>query len=243
MPDGALMGKEAGMHASLDRVDGSGQEPDGRMKYIQTDHRTPDEIARDRHVSVIFAIVRLRNARIYSWKETFNPLVIYSFPKGPAPPDFLREAIAAADAELQLDTEPVPFTGTRREITELLDEATAAIAAEAAKARGAALDMALLTQFEDELGAATPDKDTDEDAYWRAVVTLAAIAAEIIRGMLGGGWASAQAGSVPFVLVSGGLQINCFNKAVQFLEDPVGGGDSLRAFIYAAEDAAARSRR
>jgi hypothetical protein len=112
------------MYASLDRVDIVAQRDDGRKEYWQTDHRTAEEIERQRALSVLFALVRILNP---GRGDEAEPVMVYS--AAHPPPEFLLQALRAAGALLTVGDalEPKPVQGS----------------AAAAEARGAFLGRAI----------------------------------------------------------------------------------------------------
>src|SRR3954471_22529324 len=106
------------MFSSLDRADivlkpGA----DGRQQYVQTDHRTPEEVEQEPELSVLFAVVRILNpkrAAALEGQGALEPAVTYSAQDGP--PEFLRRAIRAAGGLLTVGsgTRPEPDEGGAR---------------------------------------------------------------------------------------------------------------------------------
>jgi hypothetical protein len=95
------------MYASLDRIDLVIQRDDGRKEYWQTDHRTAEEVERQRPLSILFALVRIMNPRR---GDEADPVMVYS--AAHPPPEFLLAALRAAGALLTvgdaLEPKPVP---------------------------------------------------------------------------------------------------------------------------------------
>jgi len=61
------------MYSSLDRVDILlAPDADGHPRYVQTDHRTAEEVEEEPALSILFAVVRLLNPR--RMVLTVNPL-------------------------------------------------------------------------------------------------------------------------------------------------------------------------
>src|SRR5437879_1072282 len=83
------------MFSSLDRIDiiTTGA-------YVQTDHRTADEIEREPELSVLFAIVRVLNPTRVEPADSAKPVVYVAQNQ---PPEFLRHAIRAAGGRLAID--------------------------------------------------------------------------------------------------------------------------------------------
>lgn len=100
------------MYASLDRIDIVMQRDDGRKEYWQTDHRTAEEVERQRPLSILFALVRILNPRR---GDEADPVMVYS--AAHPPPEFLLQALRAAGALLTVgdELEPKPVPGPARE--------------------------------------------------------------------------------------------------------------------------------
>ncbi len=198
------------MFSSLDRVDLVYAGPDGRVRWLQSDHRRPAQIEAEAELSLLFAVIRLSDPRRDFPSECEPPVLEYRCQH--MPPEFLRAAIAGAGAELVVDA-PVPHDGIAPDPESLARLAFTALAARVARERGVPCDLAGLARLEREQPTLThdaepPDDDGahahDEVTYWRAVVQLAAFAGEVLRTTLGGAWhldLGEQAGVLPFVFI------------------------------------------
>ena len=89
------------MYASLDRIDVISMGEDGRPWYIQTDHRSADEIAQAPELSTIFAVLRILNAQRLA--DSRGEQARISYVLSSPPPAFFIPVIAAAGGELQRD--------------------------------------------------------------------------------------------------------------------------------------------
>jgi hypothetical protein len=93
--------------SSLDRIDiVLTRGPDGRRRYVQTDHRTADEIEQEPALSTLFALVRVLNPKRTIEAGSPEPDVAYSV-RDP-PPVFLRRAIRAAGGRVVVGLDEVP---------------------------------------------------------------------------------------------------------------------------------------
>jgi hypothetical protein len=74
--DAAECGR-VGVFSSLDRVDIVLKPgPDGRKQFVQTDHRTAQEIEQEPELSVLFALIRILNPRRMADAGSPEPVVI-----------------------------------------------------------------------------------------------------------------------------------------------------------------------
>lgn len=188
------------MFSSLDRVDLVYTGPDGRTRWLQSDHRRPAEVEAEAELSLIFALIRLLDPRRDFPPDGEAPVLEYRCQH--MPPTFLRVAIASAGAELFVDA-PVPFDGVAPDPEGLARLALAALADRVARAGGVTCDLAGLAglaQLQREQPTLAPD--ADEVSHWRAVVQLAAFTGEVLRTHAGGHWTlsvGANAGVFPFM--------------------------------------------
>jgi len=183
--------------SSLDRVDLVYTAPDGRTRWLQSDHRRPAEVEAEAELSLIFALIRLLDPRRDFPPDGDPPVLEYRCQH--MPPTSLCVAIASAGAVLFVDA-PVPFDGVAPDPEGLARLAFAALATRVAHACGLACDLAGLAQLERD--QPTLAQDTDEVSYWRAVVQLAAFTGEVLRTHAGGRWilnVGADAGVFPFM--------------------------------------------
>ncbi|HEY0132988.1 MAG TPA: hypothetical protein VGB85_02875, partial [Nannocystis sp.] len=133
--------------SSLDRVDLVYTGPDGRVRWLQSDHRRPAQIESEAELSLIFALLRLTDPRRDFPEGEPSPVLEYRCQH--MPPAFLRAAIAAAGAELVVDG-PVPFEDVAPDPALLLRLGLAALADRVARERELACDLAGLEQLERE---------------------------------------------------------------------------------------------
>lgn len=227
------------MFSSLDRVDIAYTDPEGRTRWLQSDHRRPAEIEAEAELSLLFALIRVLNPRRDFPDDEPEPVLEYRCQH--PPPGFIAAAVAGAGAELVVDG-PVPYREDAPDPEVLADLGFAALAARVAGERGVACDpdgLRSLAQQQPRLAL-----EDDEIAHWRAVLSLAAVAGEVLRARAGGRWAlHPRAGVLPFVFLLGperaSVVVDPLGAAIDHLEN---GADALQltALISAAEQVAPR---
>lgn len=186
------------MFCSLDRVDLAYVGDDGRLRWLQSDHRRPAQIEAEAELSLLFALIRLIDPRRSFPADAASPVLEYRCQH--MPPAFLRAAIASAGAELWVDA-AVPYTDPVPDPETLARLAFTALAARIAGERGLARDRDGLATLERTLPVVDPEGD--ELAYWRTVVQLAAFTGEVLRATTSGEWhLHPDAGVLPFVLIT-----------------------------------------
>jgi len=216
--------------SSLDRADivlKSG--PDGRGQFVQTDHRTADEIEQERELSSLFALIRVLNPKRMGEPGSLEPVVLYSAQE--RPPEFLRRVIHAAGGRLVVgdSLEPEAWDGQPLPLEEVVESAFADLAQVVAAEYGVAVDMGGLKSIEDKLAESAGDLEEDEFAYWSAVLKLGCFGGEVIRAANGGRWTVTDSGTLPLSLMTrfegGEATVNPLGKAIKRFND--GEGDSL----------------
>lgn len=218
--------------SSLDRVDIVYTDLEGRGHWLQSDHRSPDAIAAEGELSLLFALIRVLNPRRDFPEDEPEPVLEYRCQH--LPPDFMRAAIASAGAELVVD-EVVPYDAEAPDAETLADLGFVALATRILAERDLPCDITSLELLEREQPQLT--READEIGYWRAVVSLAAVAGEVLRAEAGGRWAlHPSAGTLPFVFLLGPesspIVVNPLGKAIKRLEN--GDDDSLAALVTVA---------
>jgi hypothetical protein len=186
------------MYSSLHKIDVTASTPNGPL-YVQTDHRSADEIAAEPEISTLFALTRILLARAHGAKQPGPaPTIVYA--SIGEVPDFLVEVLASAGARLT-----VGDTKEHRELAAvdiapatLADRAFAALAARVQRRVGLGDPAVALKALEAETLADPPDAEEDEISYWTRVLELAAVVAEIIRARRGGHWIESEAADIPF---------------------------------------------
>jgi hypothetical protein len=206
------------MFSSLDRADIVLKPTDGRKQYVQTDHRTPEEMEEEPELSVLFALVRVLNPKRMAEKGEPEPVVLYEAMH--RPPDFLCRAIRAAGGRLSVgrNPQPVPDAGTPP-LEEVIESAFTGLAPRVAAEHGVELSLTGLEVVERNLAGTAPDAEEDEFAYWSAVLKLGTFAGELIRAAKGGRWVVVDTGTLPLALTTtyegSEATVNPLGKAVK----------------------------
>jgi hypothetical protein len=208
------------MYSSLHKIDFAAKSPNGPL-YVQTDHRSADEIAAEPEISTLFALTRILLARAHGAKQPGPaPTIVYASPG--EVPSFLVEVLASAGARLS-----VGDIKDHRELAAvdiapatLADRAFAALAARVQRRVGLTDPAAALKALEAETLADPPDVDDDEITYWTRVLELAAVVAEIIRARRGGHWIESEGADIPFGFEcpDAGTMLPT-NRAQRFIDD------------------------
>jgi hypothetical protein len=221
------------MFSSLDRIDIVLKEKAGRKQYVQTDHRTAEEIEQEPELSVLFALVRILNPKRMAEEGEPEPVVLYSAMN--PPPEFLRRAIRAAGGLLTIgrSTDPEPEEGVAPPLEEVIASAFANLARAVATEHGVELTLEGLEAVESALAESAGDPDDDEIAYWSAVMKLGSFGGELIRTTNGGRWEVVDSGSLPFALSTRfrgeEATVNPLGKAIKRFAN--GEEDSLVALV------------
>lgn len=223
------------MFTSLGSIDIVARRKDGRAEYVQTDHRTAEEIEAEAELSVVFALVRVLNPRRMAKEGEPEPVVIYHARE--EPPAFLRQAIAAAGGRLTFGNAPVdavPDVEAAPPLAEVLASAFAALARRTAEEHEVELTQEGLEVVEAALAETAGDPEEDEYEYWSAVLRLGGFGGEIIRASNGGHWAYSDSGTLPMVLETtfrgGRATVNPLGKAIKRFGEG-GEGDSLVGLV------------
>jgi hypothetical protein len=207
--------------------------PDGRRRFVQTDHRTAAEVAQEPELSAVFALVRILAPRRLAEPGEPEPLVIYSARE--RPPESLRQVIHAASGQLVIgdDLQPLVEEAGSPPLEEVIEAAFANLARAVAAEHNAPLNLAGLEAVERSLADSAADPEEDEVAYWSAVVKLGSFGGEIMRAANRGQWIVPDSGSLPFALLTRfrGEQatVNPLGKAIKRFTN--GEGDTLVALV------------
>jgi hypothetical protein len=225
------------MYSSILKVDIVAKSKTGtEVMYVQTDHRTKDEIASEPEISILFALSRMLNAKAHAKQAGHTDLtVIYACMDEPTPE--LTEALASTGATLEVrggerrtKLEPVAPTPS-----ELADQAFRGLV-KRVQGRVGLTDLGgTLRALEAETLADPPDVEEDEIGYWTRVLELAAVTAEILRAKYGGTWVETDVADVPFGFQHDNMSIVlATNRASRFIAD--GAGESMFTLIDSANE-------
>ena len=189
------------MFSSLDRVDiVLKPEPDGRQRFVQTDHRTAAEIEQQLELSALLALVRILNPKRMAEAGSPEPVIIYSAQE--RPPEPLRRVIRAAGGRLVIGDNLQPEA--QEEGPPALEAVVESVFEGVARAVAAEYQVPLtpdgLKSVEVALAALAGDREEDEAAYWSSVLKLGSFGGEVIRASNGGRWVVTSSGSLPFSL-------------------------------------------
>lgn len=213
-------------------------EQDGRKVYLQTDHRSPEEMDETPEVSVLFALIR--TLLPHRMTEAGQPRAGVRYAALGGASEAVSEAIASTGAELESSAsgtpEIVPYSGTPRTPTEIADEAFTGLAHRVALRESVPVSGTGLAEFEARLLAQQEDDpDLGEIESWTAVIELAALTGECLRRIGDGGqWqvsdevfadneqiSPSDLGMLPFIFTAtGGFMHNAANKAIRALSEP-----------------------
>jgi hypothetical protein len=223
------------VYSSLGKIDVVTQDP---IQYIQTDHRTREEIEAEPELSVLFALTRILKAHVYAKAQGVEATVVYAALEDDTPA-FLRETIAAANGIYERASdrhrEPTPSSSS---LAELADAAFRGLADRVVRRTGLSEPALALRSLEAELAIESPSEDDDELAYWTAVLELAAVTGEVLRAKLGGRWEESTMADIPFGFATEQGSIFATNRAQRFLAD--GEGESM--FLLLGDEALAGDR-
>lgn len=227
------------MFASLESIDAVVvDQATGHKCCVQTDHRTAEEMRQEEEISILFALTRVLGAR--SLKSTQEEVdVVYVCAE--TPPDFLRHAVASAGGRIGIHEGPaLPYDGVLSAPESLADGAFRRLVQRVLTTHSLPLDESSLEALQ-RAYAQAPDQEEDEPGYWTRVVTLAAVAGELLRARWGGQWVHhVGLAALPFAFshqIAGStrtLVSNLVGKAQRFLTE--GQHESLAALLHSAED-------
>jgi hypothetical protein len=230
------------MFSSLDKIDIVLEGKDGRTRYVQTDHRTAQEVEAQAASSTLMALVRVLNPMRAPSAGGQPPLVEYFALNMTPVPAFLRQAVQAAGGIVRVanDGPPEPPDATAQPLDVVVQRAFADMARDAETMLRVSPSLAGVQQAEARLAAAVPPKTDNEIAYWTAVLWLGSLAGEVLRATNGGRWVQTGMGSLPFALETsfrgGAATINPLGKAIKRFAN--GEGDSVAVLIESATRAA-----
>lgn len=205
------------MFAQLDRIDIVAEGDDG-VVFVQTDHRSAEEVAGSLHLSMLLAMARLQIATEAAARRESGGRVVYAAVE--RPPDALCRAIAACGASLEVEHEAVALPQATRGLDELVDESMRFLADEVLRREELPLDEPGLIALQKRHQAAAHDR---EEAYWTAFLEIAAVAGEVVRALDDTGrWVidDKDMASVPFIFDKGDNHlVNICGRAQRSLDD------------------------
>jgi hypothetical protein len=183
------------VYSSLDKLDVVTRGP---TSYVQSDHRSADEIAATPEVSTLFALARVINAQAHAAVAGPGP-VIYATPHDELPA-CVRDVLAATGALHKVGARGTPRNHPPAGVTpdELADDAFRGLAARVSRRVGLTDMATVLRALEAETVADPPRQADDEAGYWTRVLELAAVTCEIVRARSGGRWEIHHHADVPF---------------------------------------------
>lgn len=208
------------MFASLDRADMVLETgPDGRQRFVQTDHRTVEEIEREPELSALMALVRILNPKRMAEPGTPEPVVIYA--ARARLPESIRRVIFAAGGQIMTgdDFKPDPAVEEPLALDGVIQSVFEGLACAVAAKYNVPLTIEGLQSVEDALAQVAGTPEDDESIYWSSVLKLGSFGGEIIRLTKGGRWTVADSGSLPFALSTThwgeDVKVNPLGKAIK----------------------------
>lgn len=235
------------MFLSLDRVDVQAELADGRLLWVQTDHREQEEVAANAALSTIAALVRCLNARRHSAE---GAVTVVAYNARAEPPAFLRAAVEAASGLVWVGQDAafvkqpfVPGPVDTATVNRLVNEAMDGLAEDVRARRGGFAPLSTLRAYEAELVSNGFPDEENEGPFWTVILELAALTAKAIQPTNGGTWryAPTTTGTLPFTFEctfnQGPATVNPLGKALKFLRAK-GGGDDPSALVQMLAGAA-----
>jgi hypothetical protein len=222
------------MFSTLNQIDIVTKGKRGRKQYVQTDHRTAEEIEAEPELSVLFAVVRIVSPKRVAKEKGDHPVVLYDFQY--QPPEFLCQAIRAAGGRLLVCGQPVPVHDDDETPTleEVMTTAFSNLARRVAEEYKVEFTMKGLEQLENVLAKSAGSVEKDELTYWSSVMKLGSFGGELIRNAIGGQWQVIDRGTIPLALSTSfqGAQavVNPLGKSMKRFD--IGKEDSLAALIH-----------
>lgn len=222
------------MFSSLDRADIAMESPvDGRVEFVQTDHRSANELEQDRELATLFLLIRILQPKRMVKPGSPEPMVSCLFME--PPPEFIREVVASCGGRIVLGEKLIPVDDlpTPRPLDHLLADAFHALAVSVAEEFSTSLTVEGLAIIENQILQQFEPLDENEIAYWSAVVKLGAFAGELVRQANGGHWNKVETGTLPLALATsfrgGTASVNPLGKAIKFFDN--GPDDSLVSLV------------
>lgn len=226
------------MYTSIDRVD-IVAEKDGVKLFLQTDHRSAEEMDEEPELSVLFALIRTLLPRRLAAAEPAPSRVRYVAMQSVS--RAVHEAIVSTGAELEMPTtgnrEPVAFDGAVSPPGHLADRAFAGLARRVLLREELPLSAEGLVAFEARVLKTEWDLEDKEQEIerWTTALELAAFVGECLRQQTGGRWVitadelvspdpsitADDFGLLPFAFRVDEKQLsNAANKAIRAMTEP-----------------------
>ena len=185
-----------GVYSSLDKID---VVTGGPTTFVQTDHRSRDEMEATPEITTLFALTRVLNPQQHAERQGLDGPVVYVTSHADLP-DCLREALAVTGAQHRVGATGEGRTYPAGDATadDVADDAFRALAARVSRRVGLTDMATVLRALEAETLADPPSQEDDEAGYWTRVFELAAVTCEIVRARSGGQWEIHHHADVPF---------------------------------------------
>ncbi|HVV87714.1 MAG TPA: hypothetical protein VHE35_31960 [Kofleriaceae bacterium] len=184
------------MYSSLDKID---LVVDSPLRYVQTDHRSAEELAANPDLATLFALTRILKPQQHARSTGVDAQVVYATTDAGLPA-FLEDVLAATGAGHQVRGAAAVKTYAQGDETpgELADRAFRGLAQRVSRRVGLTDMATVLRALEAETVADPPRQADDEEAYWARVLELAAVTCEIVRARSGGHWEIHHHADLPF---------------------------------------------
>lgn len=222
------------MYSSLDRADIAMKSPtDGTVEFVQTDHRSAEELEQDRELASLFLLIRILQPKRMIEPGSPEPIVRCVFTE--RPPEFIREIVASAGGRIVFGDQHIPDDDlpSPRPLDQVLANAFHALAVSVAGEFSTSLTLEGLSIVEKQISLEFEPLDEDEIAYWSAIVKLGAFAGELIRQNNGGRWIKVETGTLPLALETSfrgnPASVNPLGKAIKFFDN--GSEDSVISLV------------
>jgi hypothetical protein len=231
--------QESEVYATLDKIDIVAKAPDGLKRYIQTDHRTAQDVEATLDLSIAFALSRVLIARRLAKQDAAKDgsskwVAVYQ--ANEVPPEPVRRAIRAAGGHVSVGRERALIVdpGAPARLEEVIDATLVKLSRAVAVEFKVSLTLQGMAIAEKKLVAAAGDGKSDQIVYWSAVMKLGSFAGEFLRACNGGKWLASEMFLPPFALETrhrgGRSHVNLFGKAVKRFR-PNGEADTVAGMV------------
>ncbi len=204
---------------NLDRVDFIATMIDGTRIYAQSDHRTTQEYEKDLEISILFAAIRMlnaRNAMLLSGKP-----VAMEYHVEHMPPDIIQAVVASTGGILWHGNRGIPYKGNLINVQALLDTTLGMRVSQIANDQKLDFSIEAMRRYERAMLTRKIDRHDDPTIFWTEVIDSASFAGEILRRSHGGFWSLQfpQIGPLPLAFDCQWVVVNLMGKAVKFIEN------------------------